>query len=323
MERRVSLITNSHCCSFRSRFGSELTLPDANEDLALSECQSEADLRGYATMTEDEDDRSVVSDFQHRRNRSSSGNLAARLGILPENRTILDFKEPGNVFSTTNGLQIKTYGLIDDVIKPEENKNRKSSHTGQESGYGSDGATTNSSRASPRGSLEGGEVSGNSVRDKIMAFQSRTETPSPPTMTKDARVNKPVNPPLLMPKPNKSTVLPPKKPARLKLAPKSDELAKNPSAAERTLAENSAPPKTQHAMIDVAIADDDEDCSEDFESKKVISLRKEYKMVRLIKEANQTNELGIIIAKKKLPELQPPVMGFQVVHIEPRGLIDR
>ena len=114
---------------------------------------------------------SVVSDFQHRRNRSSSGNLAARLGILPENRTILDFKEPGNVFSTTNGLQIKTYGLIDDVIKPEEksgggnnsiirNPNsvesgsgsgsiRKSSNTGQESGYGSDGATTNSSRASP------------------------------------------------------------------------------------------------------------------------------------------------------------------------------
>ena len=151
----------------RSRFGSELTLPDNgryndhNEDLALSECQSEADLRGYATMTEDEDDRSVVSDIQHRRNRSSSGNLAARLGILPENRTILDFKEPGNVFSTSNGLQIKTYGLIDDVIKPEEKNVRKNSHTGQESGYGSDGATTNSSRASPRGSLEGAEAGKN------------------------------------------------------------------------------------------------------------------------------------------------------------------
>ena len=165
---------------------------------------------------------SVVSDFQHRRNRSSSGNLAARLGILPENRTILDFKEPGNVFSTTNGLQIKTYGLIDDVIKPEEKQTgiRKTSNTGQESGYGSDGATTNSSRASPRGSLEGAEVPGTSVRDKIMAFQTRTETPSPPTMTKDAiRVHKPVNPPLLMPKPNKSaTNIAPKKPARLKLS---------------------------------------------------------------------------------------------------------
>ena len=44
----------------RSRFGSELTLPDANEDFALSECQSEADLRGYATMTEDEDDRRYI-----------------------------------------------------------------------------------------------------------------------------------------------------------------------------------------------------------------------------------------------------------------------
>ena len=215
---------------------------------------------------------SVVSDFQHRRNRSSSGNLAARLGILPENRTILDFKEPGNVFSTTNGLQIKTYGLIDDVIKPEEksgggnnsiirNPNsvesgsgsgsiRKSSNTGQESGYGSDGATTNSSRASPRGSLEGAEgvPNGSSVRDKIMAFQTRTETPSPPTMTKDAiRVNKPVNPPLLMPKPNKSagggssTNIAPKKPARLKLSSNNNsasgnsknEMVENPSSSAK------------------------------------------------------------------------------------------
>ena len=76
-------------------------------------------------------------------------------------------------------------------------------------------------------------------------------------------------------------------------------------------------------MIDVAIADEDE--AEFNQSKNKInnSLRKEYKMVRLIKEPNKTNELGIIIAKKKLPEIQPPVMGFQVVHIEPRGLIDR
>ena len=76
-------------------------------------------------------------------------------------------------------------------------------------------------------------------------------------------------------------------------------------------------------MIDVAVADEDE--AEFNQSKNKInnSLRKEYKMVRLIKEPNKTNELGIIIAKKKLPEIQPPVMGFQVVHIEPRGLIDR
>ena len=107
-------------------------------------------------------------------------------------------------------------------IKPEEKQTgiRKTSNTGQESGYGSDGATTNSSRASPRGSLEGAEVPGTSVRDKIMASQTRTETPSPPTMTKDAiRVHKPVNPPLLMPKPNKSaTNIAPKTPARLKLS---------------------------------------------------------------------------------------------------------
>ena len=53
------------------------------------------------------------------------------------------------------------------------------------------------------------------------------------------------------------------------------------------------------------------------------SLKKEYKMIRLIKADDQSNELGIIIAKKKLPDLQPPVTGIQVVHIEPRGLIDR
>ena len=169
-----------------------------------------------------------------------------------------------------------------------------------------------------------------------MAFQSRTETPSPPTMTKDSRVTKAVNPPLLMPKPNKSAVMPPKKPARLKLAPKNDEVPKDSSAVETASAAasivapsdrkssastNNAP---HNAMIDVAIADDDED-EVDFEKSKnkVISLRKEYKMIRLIKVPNKINELGIIIAKKKLPELQPPVMGFQVVHIEPRGLIDR
>ena len=82
------------------------------------------------------------------------------------------------------------------------------------------------------------------------------------------------------------------------------------------------------AIIDVAIADEDteedelNDASEK-QNNKMISLKKEYKMIRLIKADDQTNELGIIIAKKKLPDLQPPVTGFQVVHIEPRGLIDR
>ncbi len=93
----------------RNHFGSELTLPDLGHNDALSECQSEADLRGYCTVTEDEDDRSVVSDFHQQIKNSaklrcsSAGNLAARLGILPENRTILNFKEAGKVFSTTHG----------------------------------------------------------------------------------------------------------------------------------------------------------------------------------------------------------------------------
>ena len=129
----------------RSYFGSELTLHSDREDVTshLSECQSEADLRGYCTSicTEDElDDRSVVSDFhqltQHQqqqqqksRLRSSSGNLAARLGILPENRTILNFKEAGNVFNTSNGLQIKTYGLIDDLVKDQARHHENNSNS--------------------------------------------------------------------------------------------------------------------------------------------------------------------------------------------------
>ena len=118
-------------------------------------------------------------------------------------------------------------------------------------------------------------------------------------MTKDT-VNK-VNPPLLMPKPSKSVVIPPKKPARTKLNEK----------------------KQNSAIIDVAVADEDTEEESENTKRKVISLKKEYKMIRLIKEDDQMNELGIIIAKKKLPDLQPPVTGFQVVHIEPRGLIDR
>ena len=280
----------------RNHFGSELTLPDYEENTVLSECQSEADLRGYLTTEDEADDRSVVSDFPSKsatRFRSSSGNLAARLGILPENRTILDFKEAGNVFSTSHGLQIKTYGLIDENREKREESPRKISH-GQESGYGSDGATTNSSRASPRGSLEGDSCTQNSVREKIQAFQNReNETPSPPTMTKEKPLK---NPPLLMPKPlSKSVVIPPKKPAR----------AKKPSSS----------------MIDVVVAEEDE--VEENPRKSVISVKKEYKMIRLVKEDEKSNELGIIIAKKKLPDLQPPVTGFQVVHIEPRGLIDR
>ena len=277
----------------RNHFGSELTLPDYEENTVLSECQSEADLRGYLTTEDEADDRSVVSDFPSKsRFRSSSGNLAARLGILPENRTILDFKEAGNVFNTSHGLQIKTYGLIDESREKREESPRKISH-GQESGYGSDGATTNSSRASPRGSLEGDSCTANSVREKIQAFQNReNETPSPPTMTKEKPLK---NPPLLMPKPSKSVVIPPKKPAR----------AKKPSSS----------------MIDVVVAEEDE--VEENPRKSVISVKKEYKMIRLVKEDEKSNELGIIIAKKKLPDLQPPVTGFQVVHIEPRGLIDR
>ena len=49
-------------------------------------------------------------------------------------------------------------------------------------------------------------------------------------------------------------------------------------------------------------------------------LVKDYKMIRLAK-ADRGEELGIIIAKKKLKEIQ--TTGFHIVHIEPQGLVDK
>ena len=47
---------------------------------------------------------------------------------------------------------------------------------------------------------------------------------------------------------------------------------------------------------------------------------KDYKMVRLAKRS-PSDELGIIIAKKKLKEIN--TTGFHIVHIEPGGMVDR
>ena len=47
---------------------------------------------------------------------------------------------------------------------------------------------------------------------------------------------------------------------------------------------------------------------------------KDYKMVRLAKRS-LSDELGIIIAKKKLKEIN--TTGFHIVHIEPGGMVDR
>ena len=152
-----------------SRFGSELTLTDCG---SLSECQSEADLRYYDDSSNSAlmaDDRSVVSDGRnivvtssrlHSSHSKSAGNL--RLGILPENRTI-NFQEPGIVYkSSRSGMQIKSYGLIDDDKKGKGVSNG-GSQINTESGYSS---SSDGSRASPRASLDG---------------ESRSLTPPPST----------------------------------------------------------------------------------------------------------------------------------------------
>ena len=119
----------------------------------------------------------------------STSNL--KLGILPENRAI-NFQEPF-VYNATNGLQIKSYGLIDDKvgnrtnqkgctssrkhngeersdnvdhkeneretrptdIREENQENGKPSPAAHESGYSSDNATSNTSENSSRNSPRG------------------------------------------------------------------------------------------------------------------------------------------------------------------------
>ena len=204
------------------RYGSELTLIESD----YGECQSEADLRYY---TEDEDERSVVSEshgfrplvpkkqFSQKEQHRSAGNLAAfRLGILPENRTI-NFREPGIVYADANGLQLKSYGLIDGKEINNNNDLRKKSNMSHESGYSSENNTSpNSSRASPRSSPEGEARGG--VGNPL---DPRSLTPSPPAVSSCQSTP----PPPLLPKP---MAAPPKKPARTKIP--SVSLTKKPSS---------------------------------------------------------------------------------------------
>lgn len=340
-------LSHSRGRSDTSRFGSELTLTESE----FGECQSEADLRYF---TEDEDDRSVVSDsngfrllaakknFGQKEQHRSAGNLAAfRLGILPENRAI-NFREPGIVYSGSNGLQIKSYGLIDNVVVNGNNLNKKS-NLSHESGYSSENNTSpNSSRASPRSSPEGESRTGNKL-------DPRSLTPSPP-ITSSSGGSSP--PPPLLPKP---LAVPPKKPARTKL-PSMSSLTKKPSSLSSLTDEEkmkmiftkkkdpqqqqqqqpqkqpqNPDPKSGKAgkkfpVIDVAVAEDEDDnssmtSSTAGSSNESATRPKEYKIIRIAKEEDRCNELGIIIAKKRLRDV--PTTGFIVVHIEPDGLIDR
>ena len=83
-------------------------------------------------------------------------------------------------------------------------------------------------------------------------------------------------------------------------------------------------PRTKkNQIIDVVVAEDEDD--EDHRPREEVDestiVKREYKMVRLVRDENQRSELGIIIAKKKLRDV--PTTGFKVVHIEPDGLVDR
>ena len=273
---------NSLPGGLNSRFGSEATLTDCGQsELALSECQSEADLRYYCSATEDEmDERSVVSDGLGRlRSRDASnfsrsaGNL--RLGILPENRAI-SFQESGVIYhSTADGMELKNYGLID---KAGPNGNAKAVPSlSHESGYSSDnnsGSSPNSSsRASPRASLDGELKPGST--GSTSSDDARSLTPQP----NQAK-----------PEPKQT---PPKKPAR-KTIPRVDSEERNGNGNC-----NGNVPSLPGRSAERTV--------------------KDYKMVRLAKPTGA--ELGIIIAKKKLKDIQ--TTGFQIVHIEPNGLVDR
>ena len=250
----------------------------------------------------------------------SVGNL--RLGILPENRAI-NFQEPF-VYNTSNGLQIKSYGLIDD----KKGESGYSSSDNAASSNGSANSPNSSSRASPRGSIEEGKEtespSSADVRSKIMAFNkrgsssdvietpsSRSMTPSPPNVTSQPQVC--VKPAARLPAAPASAATPPKKPARTKIpVPSSSSVVAASSAKESP------------AIIDVVVADDDDEADDDVDnSQGGHEVRREYKMVRLARGSGveARSELGIIIAKKRLRDV--PTTGFKVVHIEPDGIVDR
>ena len=333
-------------------FGSELTLLNGNgggrkasaeSDLALSECQSEADLRYYCTEDE-EDERSVVSDGQfhvqhHNRNRllsaaRSAGNLnnsaAARLGILPENRTI-NFQEAGLVYNSATGMQIKSYGLIDSISVSTDVANdpsagpmktstpRKNSESGKnESGYSSDyasGTNSSSSRASPRGSLDGD-------CDSSEDSHHHEGKSSNGSLSEDSRAS--VSPPpvkvaTVAEKSAKDALkLPPKKPARaskMLAQPQMRSLTDEEKSSLLLVPANSLRQESNLTSLPVDLKAQPK--AEKVPGNKLV---KDYKMIRLAK-ADRGEELGIIIAKKKLKEIQ--TTGFHIVHIEPQGLVDK
>jgi hypothetical protein len=295
-----------------SRFGSsstELALimsgstAVVDSELALSECQSEADLRyyNYCTTEEEEDDNSVASEgflrstLVRNGNSKSAGNL--RLGILPENRTI-NFQD--------KSLQIKDYGMIDSsnqsnggggnvnaAVAPTTNGEKKApSQNSHESGYSSSdnnsGTSPNSSsRASPRASIDG---------EQEIGKEATAAAESSPVSLVTAKLLRP-----------SSSSVPPKKPARLsKMGAASPH---NSQSRSRSLdpSQNDDPLLNgiQQQAQPMAAAP------------KTV---KDYKMVRLVKRV-PGDELGIIIAKKKLKEIN--TTGFQIVHIEPDGMVDR
>lgn len=302
-----------------SRFGSDLTLLETQSDVALSECQSEVDLRYYYPTTEDEDDRSVVSDGFHRKphavshaSRSASnlmGSNAARLGILPENRTI-NFQEAGIVYNSSNGMQIKSYGMIDGKSDPSKNSlgppgvySKGSANSGSivnESGYSSDyasGTNSTSSRASPRGSLDEEHPQEKTVLSSSSSSDdSRSLTPPLKEREERSRLEKQL----------KCPTVPPKKPIRV-------------SKMASTKRSHSSDDKHQMSPESQPSDSLPSTNSSNLSSATQTRMTKDYKMIRLVKHPN--SELGIIIAKKKLKDLQ--TTGFHIVHIEPDGLIDR
>ena len=309
---------NSLPGGLNSRFGSELTLTDCQSDLALSDCcQSEADLRYYCT-TEDEDDRSVVSDgYGGRPGKQvllsrSAGNL--RLGILPENRTI-NFQEPG-IYTGSNWMEIKSYGMID-AASSASGSGDEARKVSNESGYGSSdnasGSSPNSSsRASPRASIDGEAEVKCSSSDGSLTPPIK-ETGAVPDIKKQQQQQQP---PLGSGSSGSSSclsVLPPKKPARTSKTGSAQPQRRSKSLTdeEKVQIMSSSSSSTMSTPTPGALS---KSCSRSDRSVK------DYKMIKLIKP-NEADELGIIIAKKKLKEIQ--TTGFQIVHIEPTGLIDR
>ncbi len=265
----------------------------------LSLTQSEADLCRFFTDEDEEDELSVVSEGRRRRRRADGGgappgvmSLSAGprlLGRLPENRAIGSFG--GSVF--------KSYGMIDGIDQPRSLENNKASCKSSSS------SSIFTQERKTLGHSQSQDTNSNNSERKTSAFSQESGYSSDYASGGAS--------------PNSSSRASPR-----------NSLDEGDSSVSSTLDNDNNNNNNNNSILNKK--SDVTRPVKPIRSSKVSKtdvlrpsrspslVGRDYKMVRLSKD-RPTDELGIIIAKKKLKELQ--TTGFQVVHVEPNGLVDR